>query len=158
MQENSTALEGILDIEPPAMPILYALKYNSLSIVLASLIVIALLLVVAYLLWRRYFSLRAKARRRLATLQNHFNEQQLDNHYTAFQLTHILREGLSLKQLSNRTALPEKLHLHKDRWGAFIDQLSTARYSPAGHDSEQVALLFEDAVFWLRCWPGIKDV
>ena len=158
MQENSTALEGILDIEPPVMPILYALKYNSLSIVFPGIIVITLLLVISCLLWRRYFSVRGKARRRLTALQSQVNEQQLDSHHAAFQLTSILREGLSLKQLSNRTALPEKLHLHKDRWGTFIDQLSVARYSPAGNKPEQVSLLFEDAMFWLRCWPEVKNV
>jgi len=157
MQENPTVLEGILDIEPPAMPILYALELNAFSIIFVSLIVIALLLISTFLFWRRYFSVRGLARRRLATLQNYFKKQQLENHHTAFELSNILREGLSLKQLSNRTTLPEKLRSHNDRWRTFLDRLSIARYSPKGYEPEQVALLFEDAEVWLSCWPGVKN-
>ena len=157
MQENPTVLEGILDIEPPAMPILYALEYNAFSIIFVSLIIIALLLITTYLLWRRYFSVRGIARRRLARLQHYFKKQQLEHHDTAFELSNILREGLNLKQLSNRTALPEKLHSHNDRWRTFLDRLSIARYSPKGYEPKQVALLFEDAEFWLSCWPGAKN-
>ena len=154
MQETPTVLEGILDIEPPAMPILYALEYNAFSIIFVSLLIIALLLLTTFFLWRRYFSVKGLARRRLSTLQNYFKKQQLENHDTAFELSNILREGLKLKQLSTRTALPEKLYLHNDRWRIFLNRLSIARYSPQRYEPEQVALLFEDAEFWLNRWPG----
>ena len=161
MQENPTALEGILDIEPPAMPLLYILESNALDILLISLILISLLLAATLLLWRRYFSVKGKALRRFEELQKHFNERlnekQLDSHHVAFQLSSILRDGLNLKQLSNLTPLPDKLSSHKDNWVTFIEHMSAARYSPSGYTPEQVAMLFKDAEAWLKCWPVSKN-
>ena len=161
MQENPTVLEGILDIEPPAIPLLYVLESNALSITIVSILVIAFLLAATYLLWGRYFSVRGKARRRLDALRNQFNqrpkEQQPNNHHAAYQLCNILRDGLNLKQLSNCTPFPDISSPHKDHWETFIDTLSVARYSPSGYNSEQMATLFEDAGFWLKYWPVMKN-
>lgn len=153
MQEKPTALEGILDIEPPDMPLLYIFEQNALSIILISFIVVSLLLATGYLLWRQYFSVKGKALRRLDLLQKNFKNQQLDSHHTAFQLSNILRDGLNLKQISNHTPFPEKLSSHKKHWTIFIGHLSTARYSPSGYTPEPMTKLFEDAGFWLKYWP-----
>jgi len=160
MQENPTALEGILDIEPPIMPLLYALELNAPSIIFITLLIISALFATIFLLRHRYFSIRGKAHRRLKTLQNHFSvqsKQQLDTHHAIFELSHVLRDGLNLKQLSKLTHLPDRLKSNKTSWEEFITQLSIARYSPTDLTPEQVDALFENARFWLKSWPVIKN-
>ena len=164
MQETPTGLEGILDIEPPVVPMFYGWETHGLMIICIAILVIALLLVTVFLFWKRYFSTRGKAHRRLDALRNHFNQQLItqnkglliDNHPDIFRLSEILRDGLNLQQVSSRTPLPDKLGSHKDQWQTFVEQLSFARYSPSGYVSAQVDELFEDAGFWLKNWPMEK--
>jgi hypothetical protein len=161
MKQNPNALQGIFDIESPEAPLLYVLEHHALGIIFITLLLISLSLAAAFFIWRRYFSARGRARRRLAALHAHFNQQLKaplqnqppDNHHTAFQISSVLCDGLNLRQLSQRIAFPDRLNPHRDQWEKFIAQLSAARYSPAGNNPEQLSRLFEDAGFWLRCWP-----
>jgi hypothetical protein len=166
MQDTPTGLEGILDIEPPVVPMFYGWESGGLPIIFILIAVVALLLVTAFLFWNRYFSTRGKAQRRLVALRNHFNrklithnkEQPIDNHPEVFRLSEILRDGLNLQQVSGLTPLPDRLGSHKDQWQAFVEHLSFARYSPSGYPSAQIDSLFEDAGFWLKHWPMEKNV
>lgn len=166
MKQTSTALQGIFDIEPPQAPLLSILEQHAPSIILLGLLFVFLSIAISLFVWRRYFSVRGRAQRRLAALQKNFNEQSkpplkkqpLDEHHLVFQISSILRDGLRLTQLSSRTPFPHGsgphvLHLQKNHWEKFIAQLSTARYSPGTIHPEQVTALFEDAGFWLRHWP-----
>lgn len=161
MKQTPNALQGIFDIEPPEAPLLYIFEHHALGIIFIALLLIVLSLAAAFFIWRRYFSARGRARRRLAALHAQFNQQMkaplqhqpLDNHHTAFQISSVLCDGLHLRQLSHRIAFPDNLDSHKGHWEKFIAQLSAARYSPAGNNPEQLSRLFEDAGFWLRCWP-----
>jgi len=165
MKDTPTGLEGILDIEPPAVPLFYGWETNALTITIITMLVIALLFVITFLIRERYFSARGKARRQLDALRNHFNRQlisqnkrqPIDNRSEVFRLSEILRDGLSLQQVSSLTPLPDKLGSHKDQWRAFVEQLSIARYSPSGYPSTQIVSLIEDTGFWLKHWPVKKN-
>ena len=161
MKQTPTALQGIFDIEPPPAPLFSILEQHALSVILLSLLFVFLSIAVSFFVWRRYFSVRGRARRQLAALQKHFNQQSkqplikqpLDEHHIVFQISSILRDGLRLTQLSTRTPFPYGLAPQKDHWEKFIAQLSTARYSPGAISHEQIIPLFKDAGFWLRHWP-----
>jgi hypothetical protein len=161
MKDTTNTLEGIRDIAPPTVPWQYAWESFFFSdsapgIIVVGLIATGLLLVILHFIWQRFFSLRGKARRQITVLQQQHNSQNIDSHYAAFQLSHILRETLNIVQLSTHTPLPEKLQAHKERWQFFNESLSVARYSLVESSPEEntpIANLLIDAHFWLRYWP-----
>jgi hypothetical protein len=157
MQDNPSTLEGILDIEAPAIPSAYLAEQNLLGIAGTSLIVLGLAIMLVYLLRRRYFSPRGKARHRLALLKKHFDKALLGGHDTAFLLAGILRDGLNLQQISPRTELPGQLAAQQHNWQAFNERLATARYCRDEPAATQIASLLDDAQYWLKHWPKIRS-
>jgi hypothetical protein len=157
MKDESGTLQGILDITPPAVPWQYTLENNATSTIGFCLLLIVALGFLLRLIWQRYFSTRGIAKYRLATLQQQYRRQLINDQHAAFQLCHILCDALEITQLSSRTTLPETMDAYKERWQVFIDTLSIARYSPADSGPE-ISHLFNDAQFWLRSWPREKHV
>lgn len=153
MNENTNTLQGILDITPPSTPWQYTWESNALSILLGSLLVITLLSIILHIIWRRYFSPRGKAQHKIKLLKKQHRTQNINNRHAAFQLSRILRDALNVTQLSSRTALPEKLQQHKNRWQAFIESLSVVRYSDTDNSQQEIIKLIDDANFWLNSWP-----
>ena len=158
MQETQTSLQGIFDIESPAMPFWLALQQEMANILFFGLIVASAIVLITFFLWHRYFSRKGKARRQLNRLQRRLDGQLLDAHQAAFELSDILRNALNLRQLSGRTTLPEAIDSQQENWSAFIERLATARYSASGYEKEQLLPLFKAAEHWLNHWPRIKHV
>jgi len=153
MRENSNPLQGILDIESPAIPVQLVFEQHALEIVFVVFLILGALLGTSYLMWRHYFSIRGKAKRRLARLKKNVTLRQINNHEAVFQLSSILRSGLCLQQISKNSPLPNKVLPQHIRWARFLDELSIARYSVSQNKTSQVQLLLGEANYWLRLWP-----
>ena len=162
MNDDPATLGGLVDIEPPATPILYVLENSAVNIVITTLLMTVLFLAVAFLLWKRYFSIKGRARRKIQNLQHKVNTQEITQHDMTCLLSRILREYLVLETTLNRADIPEVLAAHKMRWKAFTEQLSFACYSPLAQEKElapeKISLLFDDAYFWIKAWPDRKHV
>jgi len=158
MRENSNPLQGIFEIESPAIPQQFVYEQHALDIIFVAFLILSALLGSTYYLWRHYFSIRGKAKRRLVCLKKNFMLRQINSHEAVFQLSSILRSGLCLQQISKKSPIPNTVLPQHDRWARFIEQLSIARYSANENKSGQIKQLLDDAHYWLSLWPVSTNV
>ena len=153
MNENTSTLQGILDITPPTAPWQYTWEIHAFEMTILSLVFIGFLALCLLLLWRQYFSRKGKARQQISSLRKQLRTQHINDKHAAFQLARILQESLNLTQLSPRTTLPESLQDHHQHWQQFTESLSVLRYADRAAAEQEVSRLIHDAYFWLRHWP-----
>lgn len=157
IKSEVSSLEGIIDIEPPIIPLLYDLETIALNIALSGLIIIGLLLIISAVVWRQYFSTKGKSRYQLRKLQKQLSGEKINDHTAACEISRIIRNNLSLNHILKRTHLPGEIVKHKDRWDVFSERLSIACYSSSDNEKEVTGLLFDDAYFWVNTWPRNKN-
>ena len=146
MNETSTTLQKMLDIEAPLLPA----DHTALFIAAGCGILLGLVLLVLW--WRHYTGNRSRARRRLSRLQQATSHHTTDPQYRAYQLATILRIGLGLSRLTATTPLPARLHNRQAEWQSFIQQLDQFRYAKQAASAADLEPLFAQASFWLRRW------
>ena len=146
MQQTS-ALEGILDITLPIAPI-----DNGLSTLVITLIAITSASSITGLIlywWKRP---QQCAQRELTVLLKNHQTEQLDSRQSIFALSQIIRTRIDKNQLAKETSLPAHLNGYQDRWGIFVEELDSARYSHSDLDKINVNKLAKEALFWNRKW------
>ena len=154
MKNEQDTLEGIVDIEPPAVPMLYDLEISAINISVIGLIIIGACLIISVFIWRRYLSTKGKSRYQLNKLQKNISVKNINSQSAACEISRILRRGLGLSHILKRVNLPEELGAHQSRWDTFTERLSFASFSSHGIEPEIISSLFEDAHFWIESWPG----
>ena len=150
MNDSTTSLHGILEIEPPQAP----METGSAITFWPLLGVLCIALIAGYIGWRRYRSPGQRARRLQREVARDFREQHIDAREVAFRLAATLHH-----------ALPEASHSHTPvsgshtsgthdsvrtrRWEEFQQALTLARYArePSGIDPHY---LLQEAQYWLR--------
>ena len=140
-------IEGIYDIQPPVAPPLSSLE--STLIILMSL---ASIIYLSYFFWRISYSKKAIAKREIKELQKNFNEQKMHGDI-AYQLSNLIKKGLSLKNINKKSALPAKLAHKEQLWQAYVTNISTLRYTKTSEQNAEINKLFNDSLFWLKVWP-----
>ncbi len=158
MSDALQTIHGLLDIEPPVLPV-----DSGLSTALTGLTLIILMTILITLAIRHYNSRRSKARRRLRQLQrsiknNHKKKKNndidaVDARVTAYQLARLLAVGVDINGVTGSTALPVELNHHQTRWQRFTSELSAARYERKYSHPSSLDGLFKETLFWLKNWP-----
>ena len=136
---------GILNIEPLPVP------HSNWESYIFSIITLLIILVLAFFIYARYFSARGKYQYKLKQLHYKFEQQQIGSHDTAFQLAHIMQQGIRVHSLSQVKKLPKQLVSYQARWNAFIKNLCSARYSSIDYPEERMQVLFSDTPLPPRC-------
>lgn len=147
-------LGGIVDIEPPAIPMLYDLQISAINISVIGLILIGISLIISAIIWRRYLSTKGKSRHQLMRLQKNVSVKNINNQGAACEISRILRRNLGLSHTLKHENLPEELAAHQSRWDIFTERLSFACFSSHEIDTGIISSLFEDAHFWIKSWPS----
>ena len=153
MKNELGTLEGIVDIEPPAMPMLYDLEISAINISVVGLIIIGVCLIISAIIWQRYLSTKGKSRYQLKKLQKNISVKNINSQSAACEISRILRTNLGLSHILKRENLPEELGAHQSRWDIFTERLSVACFSSYEAEPEIISTLFEDAHFWIKSWP-----
>ena len=154
MKNDLDTLEGIVDIEPPAIPILYDLEMSAINISVVGLIIIGASLIISVIIWRRYFSTKGKSRYQLMRLQKNISVKNINSQSAACEISRILRRNLGLSHILKSENLPEELAAHQSRWDIFTERLSFSCFSSYEIEPEIITSLFEDAHFWINSWPS----
>ena len=154
MKNEPDTLEGIVDIEPPAMPILYDLEMSAINISVVGLIIIGVSLIISVIIWRRYLSTKGKSRCQLMRLQKNVSVKNINGQSAAYEISRIMKISFGLSHILKRENLPEELAAHQSRWDIFTERLSFACFSSYEIEPEIISSLFEDAHFWIKSWPS----
>jgi hypothetical protein len=149
---------GLLDIEPPVVPV-----DTGLATQLTGIALIILLIILAMLTIRHFTSSRSKARRHLRQLQRSVkNEHDMNDsndidafggREVAYKLARLLAVGIDINGVISSTALPVELNHQKHRWQLFTSKLSAARYEKQDSHPSSLDGLFKETLFWLKNWP-----
>ena len=133
-------------IELPPEPNWWPLIWTITGLVMA-------LVIIGLIIWRMNKSKSNKsladaAPQRLTQIQQQWQNGQLDQRTTAYQLATLLRIGLGLKQLDSHT--PAQLADNEIEWQATIQNLQQLRYQPDSKArlDEQT---FNTIRGWLKC-------
>ena len=123
-QQLEQLTQQLAGIELPPEPNWWPLIWTVSAIVIA-------VLIFGLILWRNNkaksnHSLADEAPQRLKQIQQQWQNGELDQRNTAYQLATLLRLGLGLKQLDHNT--PEQLADHQIEWQATIQRLQQLRY------------------------------
>jgi hypothetical protein len=145
-------LTGIFDIEAPAAPLATGEVWLEVTAAVLALAVIA------YLVRRWYTSRRARTHRRLAALQRHVAQRQIDSREAAFELATIVRDALGVHRLSGEfkgvdSGIPSRDESLQMRWRDFVAQLTIARYAAPQTSLAQLGELISTARECLRHRP-----
>lgn len=141
-------IDGIYDIQPPALPELTTIEY-SLFVALGILIITA----VIYLGWKLFFSNRSYYKRKIKHLQNALTNNNISSHDAIYQLCYFLRKGLKLKHLTTHTTLPKQSSSNIIQWQSFILKLSDLRYKNNPPSSSDIKTTLKESLYWLKVWP-----
>ena len=141
-------IEGIYDIQPPAVPALSLLETSLLVLLFSSLLII-----IFYIFWKNLFSKKTIAKRNLKKLQYKYHNNDISQHDAVYQLCQITKNGLKLKNINKEACLPKKLLLRQKQWHQFIDHISDLRYKENNEKNVNIDKLFMDVLFWLKVWP-----
>jgi len=138
--------QQLAGIELPPAPNWWPLIWSVTGLVLT-------LVITGLIIWRMNKSktnktLADQAPQRLKQIQQQWQNGELDQRTTAYQLATLLRLALGLKQLDQHT--PAQLAEQQIEWQAMIQRLQQLRYQP---DSKA---RLNDATFttirgWLKC-------
>ncbi len=140
-------IEGIYDIQPLPEPA-PGLFESSLIITTITIILVA----VVFLIWKHYFSLKFISKRRITQLYLNYSSNNLSAHDTIYLLSKILRQGLDIKSISEKTILPEKLLSEKEKWCNFSKNFSILRYAKKEHTEQDIKNIINQSQFWLKHW------
>ena len=142
-QQLEQLTQQLAGIELPPEPNWWPLIWTVTSLVMA-------LAIIGLIIWRinktrSKKTLADAAPQRLMQIQQQWQDGELDQRNTAYQLATLLRIGLGLKQLDSHT--PAQLAEHEIEWQATIQRLQQLRYQP---DSK--ARLDEQTFTAIRGW------
>ena len=142
---------GLLDIEPPVIPVDSAFDISILAIALVIMLTVCSIFAI-----RHYTSCRSKARRRLHQLYSSINGSADESHNfreISYQIAQILASGTGQNGITGSTALPVELMHYHQRWQDFTRSLSSARYSTKCCHRPSLDGMFKESFFWLKHWP-----
>lgn len=151
MSDETTTLkmiDGIYDIQPPVRPALSVFETTLLLLVF-----IILISLIIYFIWKTFYSPKKRAQRKIKKLRAQYSENKITSHDVVYRLCFILRQGLKLSYLGQKTLLPEKLIAKKEDWTAFTKNISTLRYKNKDKSQQDIDTLFKNSLFWLKIWP-----
>jgi hypothetical protein len=156
MSDALQTTHGLLDIEPPVLPVDSGLMTTFIAIAL-----IFLLIILTWSAIHHYTSTRSQARQRLRHLRksvtrkhgNNNNIDSVDSRDTAYQLARLFAVGVGINGITSSTTLPVELNHHHERWQRFTSDLSAARYASQCSHPSSLDELFRETFFWLKCWP-----
>jgi len=147
MPDSTDPLTRLADIEPPLPPA----DHTGLVILLGLLAVGLAMLGVGC--WRRYYSPRGRALRKLAQQKAILASANVDCRQLAYQLATLLRLGLGLPRLPAELPPHGRLAALQARWQDFVSRLDRLRYATADNDNQaELERLFAEARFWLKTW------
>ncbi len=141
-------IEGIYDIHPLIEPAASLFETALLFMLLTLLICMSI-----YIIWKYFYSRKAIAIRKTTQLRVDHSRNKINSHDAAYQLCQIMTQGLKLKHLGKYTLLPEKLKSKSEKWGVFINAISTLRYASNNGMKPEINSLFDDSLYWLKIWP-----
>jgi hypothetical protein len=141
-------IDGIYDIQPPVRPAL-----SGFETTLLLLVFIILISLIIYFIWKTFYSPQKRAQRKIKKLRAQYSENKITSHDVVYRLCFILRQGLKLSYLGQKTLLPENLIAKKEDWTAFTKNISTLRYKNKDKSQQDIDTLFKNSLFWLKIWP-----
>lgn len=144
-QQLEQLTQQLAGIELPPEPNWWPLIWAAVGLVIA-------VLIIGLLIWRNNQSksnktLTDEAPQRLKQIQQQWQNGELDQRTTAYQLATLLRLGLGLKQLDQHT--PVQLAAHKTEWQTTIKQLQQLRYQ-ANSKTQLDEEIFSTIQGWLK--------
>lgn len=147
-QNTLQIIDGIYDIQPPAVP-----SFSLIEITVLILLISFLLFVICYFVWKIFFSKKAVAKREVKKVHTKYQTRDLSYHNAVYQLSEITKQGLNLKNINKESCLPVKLQPEKKQWLRFVENISGLRYKNNDEKNTNIDELSKDILYWLKVWP-----
>ena len=148
-ETSSTPLqEGLLDIALPSMPpaSLWPEIFLWLGLLFVALLVIALVVF-------RIRTTRMQNKRKLAWLRKQVTTQNMHFRTIAYELAALVSKSLHANRICISSPNPVSLEnriSNENSWEQYIQQLSTARYSPKPPSATELNDLINQTEFWMK--------
>lgn len=141
-------IDGIYDIHPPLSP-----GMSSLEIILLTSGIVICLILLTYFIWRRYFSVKSKIKRKIIQLETLYSERKINHHDAVYQLCSLLQQALKINHIGVNIPLPGKIKSYEHDWNDFAEEVSLIRYSDFEKNDLDINSIFDKSLYWLKVWP-----
>jgi hypothetical protein len=140
-------VDGIFDIQPPAIP-----ELNNLEIGLISIAIIIATSIILYLFWQLFYSNKGQNKRKIIKLEKKFQNNTISKDKTVYQLCAYLKKGMEINHIGQQTKLPYNQKLNNKQWEIFTNTLSELRYNKNKKSNADLNQLFKESLYWLKVW------
>lgn len=151
MVEAVDSPNQLIDIIPPAIPLVTENSDPWLTIILVAFA--ALLILVIWLVRRWYHSERLQSLRGLSRLRAALQAGELSPREVSYWLADFIKRRTRISYLSPEVTPSTVLANERPRWEQFMRRLHEARYAPSSGAEQNIVSLLAEAKYWLRRWP-----